>query len=217
MVEESFNRIDLDSVKGVLIDLDNTLYPYEINHKRSMEKCIDRCEQQYGISRDKFIAFFKPSREKIHHQLFGQAASHSRLLYFQKFAESLYHYTNPTFALDMEEVYWSEFLTGIAFYPEAERFLQKIQTAGITSCIVTDLTSQIQFRKWQQLDLGRYVQYMVSSEESGVEKPDPAIFNLALEKLALNASEVIMVGDNYDKDIKGAESIGIRSYLITEA
>jgi HAD superfamily hydrolase (TIGR01509 family) len=217
MVEESFKHIDLAGVKGVLIDLDNTLYPYEINHKRSMEKCINRCEQQYGVSRDKFTAFFKPSREKIHHQLFGQAASHSRLLYFQTFAESLYNYTNPAFALDMEDVYWSEFLTGMTFYPEAETFLQNMQAAGIPSCIVTDLTSQIQFRKWQQLDLGRYVQFMVSSEESGVEKPDPAIFNLALEKLSLNASEVIMIGDNYEKDIKGAEALGIRSYLITEA
>jgi HAD superfamily hydrolase (TIGR01549 family) len=216
MVEEILGSIDLRGVKGVLIDLDNTLYPYETNHKRSMEKCVNRCEQHYGISRDNFMTLFRSSREDVHKQLFGQAASHSRLLYFQKFAESNYQYTDPLFALEMEELYWSEFLAGITFYQGVETFLQRIKTAGISSCIVTDLTSQIQFRKWQQLNLGRYIQYMVSSEEAGIEKPDPAIFNLALKKLSLNASEVIMIGDHPEKDIKGAESIGIKSYLVRE-
>jgi putative hydrolase of the HAD superfamily len=55
---------------------------------------------------------------------------------------------------------------------------------------------------------------MLSSEEAGIEKPSPVIFGKALSKLNLKAEEVIMIGDNEEKDILGAEAMGIKSYLI---
>jgi len=214
MVKEVLEKIDLQGVKGILIDLDDTIYPYHINHERAMGKCILRCENKFQISREDFDKYFKSARESIHHQLSGQAASHSRLLYFQKLYELLSGMTNPDFALEMEELYWSEFLSGVAFYPGVEVFLKKAKAMGIRLCIVTDLTAQIQFRKWKGLDLGRYADFMVSSEEAGIEKPAQQIFNMALEKLSLKANEVIMIGDNKEKDINGAEALGIRSYLV---
>jgi putative hydrolase of the HAD superfamily len=45
------------------------------------------------------------------------------------------------------------------------------------------------------------VDYLVSSEEAGAEKPDPKVFELSLEKLGLKKDEVVMIGDNYEKDI----------------
>jgi HAD superfamily hydrolase (TIGR01549 family) len=214
MVKAIFEEIDLSGVKGVLMDLDDTLYPYTPNHLRSLNKCLWKCQEVYSITNKKFDEYFKSSRKEIHHELHGQAASHSRLLYFQRFSEMLFGFTNPGFALEMEELYWSEFLSGMSFYPEAEEFLKKLKPNGIKSCVVTDLTAQIQCKKWQQLDLGRYCDFMLSSEEAGIEKPSPVIFGKALSKLNLKAEEVIMIGDNEEKDILGAEAMGIKSYLI---
>jgi HAD superfamily hydrolase (TIGR01509 family) len=214
MVEELFDKINLEGVKGILIDLDNTLYPYDINHERAMDKCIEECQQSLGISKDQFKDIFKLSRDAVHHSLNRQAASHSRLLYFQKFSEIYFGFTKPDFALDMEELYWSEFMSGMSFMPGVERFLKKVKEAGIKSCVVTDLTTQIQLRKWQKLDLGKYIDFMVTSEEAGIEKPDRIIFDMALAKLGLDARQTIMIGDNKEKDIKGAELMGIKSYLI---
>ncbi len=216
MVKQIFENIELKDLKGILIDLDDTLYPYPPNHHRSMDVCIKKCERDYNITREQFDTCFKSVREKIHIELFGQAASHSRLLYFQRFSEKYFGHTLPAFALEMEELYWSEFLSGMEFYPGAEDFLKRVKMAGIKSCIVTDLTAQIQFRKWQKLDLGRYIDFMVNSEEAGIEKPDACIFELALSKLGLKTGEVAMVGDNEEKDIKGAEAMGIKAYLIQD-
>ncbi len=44
-----------------------------------------------------------------------------------------------------------------------------------------------------------------------VGKPNPAIFELALERLDLSAKDVVMVGDTYDTDILGANRAGIRA------
>lgn len=209
-----FDSINLQGVRGILLDLDNTLYPYDINNKRAMSRCIEICREEYGIAQDRFDTAFSEARETVHKRLHGQGASHSRLLYFHRFAEIMYGVSKPSFASHMEDVYWSEFLEGMDYYDGVEDFLGKAVTQGVAICIVTDLTTGIQFRKWEKLGLERYVNHIVSSEEAGIEKPESLIFELAMEKLGLQANEVIVIGDSLDKDIKGAERLGIKSYWL---
>jgi HAD superfamily hydrolase (TIGR01549 family) len=47
------------------------------------------------------------------------------------------------------------------------------------------------------------------SEEMGVEKPDPRIFVLALERIGATAAEVVYVGDSVAADVEGAAGAGI--------
>ena len=49
---------------------------------------------------------------------------------------------------------------------------------------------------------------VVESSVVGVRKPDPAIFRLGVERLGLEPSATVMIGDNYEKDIIPAQSIG---------
>ncbi|WP_010647870.1 HAD family hydrolase [Oceanobacillus massiliensis] len=59
-----------------------------------------------------------------------------------------------------------------------------------------------------------YFDQILISGEFGKGKPDPAIFEHALERMALKNDEVIMVGDNLNTDILGAERAGIDSVWI---
>jgi putative hydrolase of the HAD superfamily len=54
------------------------------------------------------------------------------------------------------------------------------------------------------LDL--YFDCIVTSEETGQEKPHPAPFQLALEKIQPKGSTIWMIGDNPQKDIGGAKT-----------
>ncbi len=54
----------------------------------------------------------------------------------------------------------------------------------------------------------------IISEETGLEKPDPKVFWRALEKLKVDSSKAIMVGNMLWEDILGAKSAGIRSIWI---
>ena len=62
--------------------------------------------------------------------------------------------------------------------------------------------------------MDKYIGYLVTSDEAGKEKPYKDIFKLALKKLGLKASEVIMLGDNEVKDLQGAEKLGIDTYRV---
>ncbi len=47
------------------------------------------------------------------------------------------------------------------------------------------------------------------SEEMGVEKPDPRIFELALERIGATPAEAVYVGDSFEADVLGAAGAGI--------
>ena len=93
-------------------------------------------------------------------------------------------------------------------------FLIESKNNGLSICAITDMQTNFQILKLQKLGMDQVIDVLVTSEEVGVEKPHPKIFNVALHKLNLKANEVIMIGDSPDKEIEGAGNIGIRAYLL---
>lgn len=59
-------------------------------------------------------------------------------------------------------------------------------------------------------NLDKYFNKVIESAVVGVRKPDPKIFQLGVDALGLNNSEVLVVGDSYRKDIVPAQSIGCK-------
>jgi FMN phosphatase YigB (HAD superfamily) len=62
--------------------------------------------------------------------------------------------------------------------------------------------------------LERYFEMIICSSEAGTFKPEKEIFNAALYKAAIPASEVLMIGDSLHADIFGAWNCGIRAFWI---
>ena len=214
MGELIFPEIKLKGVKGVLLDIDNTIYHYDSCHEYALNILID--ELFILINRPKEIIkeHFLNSRKKINTQLHGYASSHSRFLYIQltleKFLEkTVFHHT-----LRLEELYWNAFLDKMKIDKNSNLFINLCYSSKIPICCVTDLTAQIQFRKIVKLNLEQKINFIVTSEEVGIEKPNKKMFEKALEKLNLNSSQVIMIGDSMEKDINGAENMGIMSYIV---
>jgi putative hydrolase of the HAD superfamily len=211
-----FPNIDLTGVKGVLLDLDNCLYPYDICHAHALKTCIDLLSGKFSNhSCDDLLNEYEKSRKSCHRQLDGTTSSHSRLLYFKGLLELITGKTQAQLSLELEELYWSSYMEQMQLDAKALAFLQKCKNKSIPISLVTDLTEQIQLRKIIKLGITNYIDFVVSSEEAGIEKPAAKIFELALSKLNKKSSDVIMIGDNLEKDIKGAEALGIKAYPVT--
>ena len=56
--------------------------------------------------------------------------------------------------------------------------------------------------------------HVVESAVVGVRKPDPAIFQLAANALQLPPSDIVVVGDSYEKDLLPARAIGCRTVWV---
>ena len=91
-------------------------------------------------------------------------------------------------------------------------FILKLKNAGKKISVCTDMTAHIQYRKIERLGLNNFIDFMVSSEETGLEKPSPSMFNLALKKLNCLPEEAVYFGDSPDRDIEGAANVGIKPF-----
>ena len=63
----------------------------------------------------------------------------------------------------------------------------------------------------KMIGIDKYLSGAVSSAEVGVSKPNPEIFEAALNKAGVEAKSCIHVGDDYEDDIVGASNAGIAS------
>ena len=197
--------------KGVIFDIDGTLYDYQSNDKIAMKNFCAFAEKNLGVDEKTFRATYTQARNIIHERLKDTAASHNRTLMIQTALELLGK-NSFDYLLQMYDVYWNSFIDNMQPYDGAIDFLRGLKAAGVKISVCTDMTAHVQYRKLAALKLDRYVDFMVTSEETGYEKPAPIMFEFALKKMHVAASEAAYFGDALDRDIRGAANVGIDPY-----
>lgn len=188
----------------VIFDTDNTLYPYDPAHAAAIAATRAKAVQSLGITADQFDVAYHDARRQVKQQLEGTASSHSRLLYFQCMLELIGLRTQILMALDFEQTYWRVFLANAKIFEGVMELLDDLRIHGVPTAIVTDLTAQVQFRKIVYFGLDHYFDYVVTSEESGFDKPHPSPFNIVVQKVGDIQGPIWMIGDHPICDIKGA-------------
>jgi FMN phosphatase YigB (HAD superfamily) len=97
-------------------------------------------------------------------------------------------------------------------YADTERVLRALKARGLRIAIVSDIHYDLRPR-FAHFGLDSYVDAYVLSYEVGVQKPDPRLFQLALEAVGVSASEALMVGDRASRDAGGLD-LGITTLLL---
>lgn len=189
--------------KAGIFDLDDTLYSYRVAHPMAMSVvCQLGCERT-GLDNATFNTAFVKARSLVKGRLGNVGASHNRLLYFQNLLEILGE--QPVgLALELFDCYWEVLLEKMTLFPGVMQLFEEMKKRDMVIAICSDMTSVIQFRKLIKLGISEFIDVVVTSEESGLEKPDESSFRLCLEKLNVNADECFFVGDSYQKDVLGA-------------
>lgn len=75
--------------------------------------------------------------------------------------------------------------------------------------IITNGFNEVQFTKLKNSDLDKYFLKVFTSEDAGAQKPNPIIFEHALEDVQAEKDESIMIGDDLQVDVLGAKNIGL--------
>lgn len=66
----------------------------------------------------------------------------------------------------------------------------------------------------EELSIKKYFTSIVDSAIIGIRKPNPKIFEIALNELGVNPKDAVMIGDSYNNDIVPANSIGCKTIWI---
>jgi len=97
--------------------------------------------------------------------------------------------------------------------PETPPFLESLRAQGYFLGIISNSVGTME-EQLGRLGLARHFQTIIDSAIVGVEKPNPEIFHIALERAGVEASEAVFVGDTHATDIGGAQLAGLRAVLI---
>jgi putative hydrolase of the HAD superfamily len=61
-----------------------------------------------------------------------------------------------------------------------------------------------------------FVSTCLRSFELGIEKPDPAVFAMALDRAGCSPSQVVMIGDRLDNDVRPARLLGWKTIRVLQ-
>ncbi|MCI9139054.1 MAG: HAD family hydrolase [Lachnospiraceae bacterium] len=198
-------------IKAVIFDIDNTMYSYNDGNKKAMEALLSYGKDVWGLEREEILRVLEKSQEVVKTRLGHDcAAVHNRLIRYQIFLELLDKPMFP-YALEMYHKYWDTLIENALPEPGLLELLMELKNREIRIGVGSDMTAYIQYRKLKVLGVAPYIDFIVTSEEAGVEKPDPHFFQCCVQKAKSENKECLFVGDHYEKDVAGALNSGLQA------
>lgn len=97
---------------------------------------------------------------------------------------------------------------------EVWEIAEQFRIAGGRTAMLSNCNPEVMGRVRAQRPVGRFFDTMVVSWEVGFLKPDPAIYRLALERLAVDAGEALFVDDRAE-NVAAAEVVGLQGLRFT--
>ncbi len=193
-------------VKAVLFDLDNTLIDFLKMKKMSVEAAI-------SAMIDAGLPMKKDKAMKELWDLYDDYGIEYHKI-FQKFLEK------ATGTID-----WKVLASGVVAYrnvkagflepyPHVIPTLLKLKGMGFKLGVVSDAPRMKAWLRLASMKIADFFDVVVTiNDADGHAKPHPKPYKVALNKLGLEPEEVVFVGDNPNRDIKGAKKLGIKTVL----
>ena len=97
--------------------------------------------------------------------------------------------------------------------PDTEEALAEFQAMGFHMHVIGNADGLLE-QRLVEANLRKYFGIILDSHIVQIEKPDPRIFNIALEAANCEPQEALYVGDIYEIDIIGAKTVGMQAILI---
>jgi len=201
--------------KHIFFDLDRTLWDFEKNSQTALELLFDELKLYNHLeSFEKFHEVYKTiNRDWWNKYRFNKVTKEE--LRIGRFNDVLKHFqlNNKELANKLANRYVevSPFQTNL--FPNTIETLEELKENGHALHIITNGFKEVQFIKLENSKLISYFDDILCSEEVGVNKPDPLVFRSALERTKAKSDESMMVGDDFEADIIGAEKCGIKGVL----
>lgn len=206
-------RIDL-----VLFDLDDTLHDDTYAYHSAAEEVAREVAAEHGIDalalKSAYVAeaegfWHRLSAEDLKVKLAGIRASIWRAGMWQTALESVGIGGDPGLALRSAERYHAYRAKYLTLFPGAVDLLRSLRDRGIKLGILTNGLSETHREKIALLQIGDYFDAIFLADEVGMVKPDPLLFAHACRTLDGAPAHGAMVGDRYDRDIRGAIEAGL--------
>lgn len=205
-------------IKAVFFDFYNTLVRFwppveEIQVAACDELGIsvdkESVRQGYTVADDFF------NRENARHSL-ARRSPERRSRFFAEYEQRILRGAGLEVTLDLAQQIWdmtTRIPKDFALFDDVVPALKALKKRGYKLGVLSNLNRDMG-PLVQRLALDRYLDFCITSQEAGAEKPHPPIFLAALARAGVAPQEAAHVGDQYHSDVEGARGVGMIPLLL---
>ena len=192
-------------IKAVVFDLDHTLF----DRYATIKKLVPQLRKHFDLG------------DGITDEYFIQELSYADKHFVHKGWEGIYNHlvskgifkTLPGFA-EYTEIVLRHFRHIAEKYDFAEPTLKKIKSKGYKIGLITNGSHELQYKKLGMLELTDLFDEIIVSGDTPYQKPDERIFLMMAEKMGVEPSEMMYVGDHPMNDVEGSRKAGCVSVWV---
>ncbi|MFP4051727.1 MAG: HAD family hydrolase [Thermoplasmata archaeon] len=201
--------IDPKNIHAIFFDVDSTLFDKEVAHKKALNTIMKKHDLFDDIDFSELYDAFKKSDEKCVVD-FDDGVPMDKIRWKrskrflkaidvpEKYTETLHQEFQSTYPCVGAEIEGAV---------ETVRKLYKDYELDI----ITNSTRETQFKKLDTLNIKKYFDEFIFSEEVDSRKPDRKIFLKAIDKVDENPENCVYVGDSFRRDVIGAKKAGMKT------
>nr|WP_321237248.1 YjjG family noncanonical pyrimidine nucleotidase [uncultured Psychroserpens sp.] len=195
-------------IKHIFFDLDHTLWDFDKNSALTFEKIFEIHELQVNTAN--FLSVYEPINLN-YWKLYREEKIDKENLRYRRLKDTfdaIGCQVSDRIINTLSEDYITYLTTFNHLFDDTVDILNHLKN-DYKLHIITNGFEEAQQKKMDNAKISHYFATVTNSEAAGVKKPNPIIFNHALGVANAKPNESLMIGDNYEADILGAEAIGM--------
>ncbi|MGA9637940.1 YjjG family noncanonical pyrimidine nucleotidase [Flavobacterium sp.] len=202
-------------IKDVFFDLDHTLWDFDKNSALAFGCIFD--ESHPSIAIGNFIEAYIPINQSCWKLFQYNKITHEELRYnrLKHSFDALGYSISDVEINRISDQYIDILPENNHLFDGAFEILDYLKSKYKLH-IITNGFAEVQYKKMNNAKLTPYFTTITNSEMAGVKKPNPMIFEYALDLAKANKESSIMIGDSLDADVQGALDVGLDAILFNE-
>ena len=199
----------MNNINHVFFDLDHTLWDFEANSSSAYAKIF--AERNIQLPVEKFLNYYKTINLKYWRLYRVDRVTKEELRYgrLKDTFDFLKHEIDDQLINTLADDYLVELANFNKLFDGTHELLTYLKTRYKLH-IITNGFNEVQNAKLVNSGIKKYFDQIITSELVGLKKPNPKVFEFALNKANAKKEESIMIGDSWEADIMGAKNFGMQ-------
>lgn len=206
----------------LFLDLDDTILDYMAPGERCWENlCASFAPRLDNISPDQLLTAIKQtgkwfwSDPERHRTWRLDLRTARRLVLAQAFSQL--QVDNPKMSDELADSFTTLREEMVQPFPGSIETLKILQDRDIRMGLITNGNAEFQRAKIRRFALEQYFDFILVESEFGVGKPDLRVFKHGLEQFSVSPTQVWMIGDDLEYDIRPAQQLGMGTVWVNHA
>ena len=199
-----------NKIKSIFIDLDDTVWNFSGNARDTFQEMYEKYHfDRYFSSFDEYYAIYKKRNQELWDDYAHQKVTKEQLN-DERFAYPLLQKGVDDF--ELVKAYRSDFFQEIVHKQKVMPHTHEALTylaEKYDLYILSNGFRELQEEKMRSAHVEGYFKKVILSEDIGVHKPYPAIFEYAMQQAGAQADTSVMIGDNWEVDVEGAKNVSM--------